>query len=165
MLYFIVCAALAAGSAYWLQPRLSSAKLLVVPLGMVAGLLLGTAVVFGALSATGAALVQSEIPRTVGQAFWWCLLSAGAGFWLARARVSSTTNTTAIFMAVAAVALVLIALTAGPATPPAARTTDATGAAPSDDFDPSRAVPLRTYQEMKKAGDEFNPARAVPLRN
>lgn len=164
MLYFIVCAALAVGAAYWLRPRLSNAKVLVIPLGMAAGLLLGTALVFGLLSATGAALSQSEIPRALGQAFWWCLLSAGAGFWLSRAGFPSKANVPAICLSVAAVAAVLIAMASGTATP-TAPAADNSAAVRSDDFDPSRAVPLDTYLQSKTGRDDFNPARAVPLGN
>lgn len=80
MLYFIACASIAAYMAYWLRPRMLKLPLLAVPGGMVSGLVIGSVLVFGALSISGVAMVQSEIPRAFGQAFWWSLIAAGAGY-------------------------------------------------------------------------------------
>lgn len=89
MLYFIACASIAAYMAYWLRPRLLKLPLLAVPGGMVSGLVIGSVLVFGVLSASGVAMVQSEIPRAFGQAIWWCLLAAGAGYIAAKTSTAS----------------------------------------------------------------------------
>lgn len=101
MLYFIACASIAAYMAYWLRPRLLRLPLLAVPGGMVSGLVVGSVLVFGMLSASGVALVQGEIPRAFGQAIWWCLLAAVAGYVAGKASKTSDK-----WMNVGAVALV-----------------------------------------------------------
>lgn len=89
MLYFIACASIAAYMAYWLRPRLLKLPLLAVLGGMVGGLFIGSVLVFGVLSAFGVALVKSEIPRAFGQAFWWCLIAAVAGYVAGKASKAS----------------------------------------------------------------------------
>lgn len=110
MLYFIACASIAAYMAYWLRPRLLKLPLLAVPGGMVSGLVIGSVLVFGVLSISGAAMVQSEIPRAFGQAFWWSLIAAGAGYVAAKA--SSASDKWMNAGAVALVAVLVLALAA-----------------------------------------------------
>lgn len=110
MLYFIACASIAAYMAYWLRPRMLKLPLLAVPGGMVSGLVIGSVLVFGVLSISGVAMVQSEIPRAFGQAFWWCLIAAGAGYFAAK--VTSVPDKWMNAGAVALVAVLVLALAA-----------------------------------------------------
>lgn len=139
MLYFIACASIAAYMAYWLRPRLLKLPLLAVPGGVVSGLAIGSVLVFGVLSISGATLVQSEIPRAFGQAFWWCLLAAGAGYLAAKTSTASDKwmNAGAVALAFALVLAVAATNTDGNQTETEARP----ASAPAIEAVPAQQLP------------------------
>lgn len=118
MLYFIACASIAAYMAYWLRPRLLKLPLLAVPGGMVSGLVVGSVLVFGVLSASGVAMVQGEIPRAFGQAFWWCLIAAVAGYVAGKASKASDKWMNVGAVVLVAVMVLAVASSRTPVAPP-----------------------------------------------
>lgn len=166
MIYFALCAAIACLAAHYLRRmQLRAAGVGVIfGVSMVSGMLAGSVLAFGLMSASGLTPQQSALPAMFAQAFWWSLLGAVLGYFTKRIPSKHLGIGIGIGCAMLLIlgsaghgpALQAPALTEAPAIPPDR---------PNDSFDPSRAVPLETYNAMKKAEDDFNPARAVPLRN
>ena len=175
MIYFALCAAIACLAAHYLRRmHLKAAGVGVIwGASMTGGLLAGSILAIGLLNVTGMTPQQSALPAMFGQGFWWSLLGTAIGYFT----VNLPTKTIGIAVGIGCAALLMFG---GMDSHRSATSFDEPQAAPAstihsvpmprpsgqdETFDPSRAVPLSTYQEMKKAGDDFNPARAVPLRN
>lgn len=175
MIYFALCAAIACLAAHYLRRmHLKAAGVGVIwGASMTGGLLAGSMLAIGLMSASGMTPQQSALPAMFGQAFWWSLLGTAIGYFT----VNLPTKAIGIAVGIGCAALLMLGTVYTrtndhqfdaaegrvPVSSPGALPNRAAGK--DDTFDPSRAVPLNTYQEMKKARDDFNPARAVPLRN
>lgn len=175
MIYFALCTAIACLAAHYMRRmhfRAAGAGV-IWGVSMSGGLLAGSMLAIGLMSATGMAPQQSALPAMFGQAFWWSLLGTAIGYFT----VNLPTKAIGIAVGIGCAALLMLGTVYTRSTdhqfdptdrraPMSSPGTSSNRSAGKDDtFDPSRAVPLSTYQEMKKAGDDFNPARAVPLRN
>lgn len=86
MLHFLACAAVAYFLARYVNARFPSWITAVWSSGVatIAGLVVGSVLVLGALSLTGVQLDHNALPRAIGQALIWSAIGAAAGIYQGR---------------------------------------------------------------------------------
>lgn len=86
MLHFLACAAVAYFLARYFNARFPSWITAVWSSGVatIAGLVVGSVVVLGALILTGVQLDHNALPRAIGQALIWSAIGAAAGIYQGR---------------------------------------------------------------------------------